>query len=260
MCPSFSIGGFVCSMYALCIIGGLALGLGVALLLSRRRKVPAAEILYTVVFGAIGAVLGGKLLYLLVNLSPIIALYQTANGWTDVLQFTYALFSGGFVYYGGLFGGVAAACWYCRVFRQPAALLLPPVITVIPLIHACGRLGCFCAGCCYGVPYDGPLALTFSHSAFAPAGVALFPVQLLEALCNLLIFVVLLLAGRNGRRWQSLFALYLFLYAACRFALEYLRGDTVRGSWLIFSTSQWISLLIAVAVLLWLLLRRRQKV
>lgn len=31
-------------------------------------------------------------------------------------------------------------------------------------------------------------------------------------------------------------------YAVCRFLLEFLRGDEVRGYFLCFSTSQWIAL------------------
>lgn len=35
---------------------------------------------------------------------------------------------------------------------------------------------------------------------------------------------------------------YLVLYAICRFVLEFLRGDSVRGIWFGLSISQWISL------------------
>ena len=45
-----------------------------------------------------------------------------------------------------------------------------------------------------------------------------------------------------------LMALYLFIYAVIRFILEYLRGDEIRGRYLCFSTSQWISLLTIVFV------------
>ena len=37
-------------------------------------------------------------------------------------------------------------------------------------------------GCCYGRPYNGPLAVRFPAGSYAPHGVSLFPLQLLESI------------------------------------------------------------------------------
>jgi len=43
---------------------------------------------------------------------------------------------------------------------------------------------------------------------------------------------------------------YLVIYSVGRFFLEFLRGDVNRGMWLFLSTSQLISILIILAVLI----------
>ena len=54
---------------------------------------------------------------------------------------------------------------------------------------------------------------------------------------------------------------YILAYAPVRFALEFFRGDAVRGVFGPLSTSQWISLAAVAAVLLgrWYAKRRRQR-
>lgn len=82
---------------------------------------------------------------------------------------------------------------------------------------------------------------TESYSG-VPTGVALFPVQAVESAALLLIFGVLVAYTRRRRRPNRVGALYLLLYAPCRFVLEFFRYDAIRGSFFGLSTSQWLSL------------------
>ena len=136
------------------------------------------------------------------------------------------------------------------------------LVPALPLFHAFGRVGCFLAGCCYGIPAPaGWLGVTFPASAVeAPSGVPLLPVQLYEAAGCVLLF--LLLDHLTDRGWPGgrLLALYLALYAVFRFLLEFLRGDAVRGSLGPLSTSQVISLAVLAGVLLAELLHHRRNI
>ncbi len=168
------------------------------------------------------------------------------------------------VFFGGFLGAVVGAIWFYarrRINVFDGGDLLAPSIA---LGHGVGRLGCFAAGCCYGLPHDGPVAVTFSDvqaNAFTgvPLGVALHPTQLYEAGVEFALAGFLLwLAPRRKFRGQ-LFFTWLALYATLRFLLEFLRGDP-RGFVLdgLFSTSQFLSLLLLpAAVILLLALRRR---
>ena len=113
-----------------------------------------------------------------------------------------------------------------------------------------GRFGCFFAGCCYGKPTTLPWGITFTDPFAAanvgtPLGVHLHPTQLYEAGAEVLILLGLLLTEKKGKRYPGrTFWLYILLYAVSRFIIEYFRGDE-RGTVGIFSTSQFISLVLA---------------
>ncbi len=73
----------------------------------------------------------------------------------------------------------------------------------------------------------------------------LHPTQLYEAGAEALILGLLLATENRGRRFPGrTFWLYMLLYAISRYVIEIFRGDP-RGSVLMFSTSQFISLLLA---------------
>ena len=74
---------------------------------------------------------------------------------------------------------------------------------------------------------------------------ALHPTQLYEAGAELLILIVLLVTERKGRPFPGrTFWLYMLLYAISRFIIEFYRGDD-RGTVGMFSTSQFISIVLA---------------
>ena len=107
------------------------------------------------------------------------------------------------------------------------------------IFHAFGRIGCFFAGCCYGK------ISTWGVPMQNEPGILRIPVQLIESFTLFLLFGYLI--SSEKRRKNNLFKRYIICYATCRFLLEFLRGDVIRGRCLLFSTSQWISLLIFLA-------------
>ncbi len=144
---------------------------------------------------------------------------------------------GGLMFYGGLILSVAVFFVWCVVKRERPLALADLVCTLIPLGHACGRVGCFFYGCCYGRLSDSPLAVTFpmhspawyeqvSAGLIAPSAtrsLAVLPTQLFEAAALLVLFAALLFVYLRWRRHTA--GLYLMGYGVLRFALEYLRGD-----------------------------------
>lgn len=160
---------------------------------------------------------------------------------------------GGLMFYGGLILSVAVFFVWCVVKRERPLALADLVCTLIPLGHACGRVGCFFYGCCYGRLSDSPLAVTFpmhspawyeqvSAGLIAPSAtrsLAVLPTQLFEAAALLVLFAALLFVYLRWRRHTA--GLYLMGYGVLRFALEYLRGDP-RAAVGPFSISQTISI------------------
>jgi phosphatidylglycerol:prolipoprotein diacylglycerol transferase len=121
----------------------------------------------------------------------------------------------------------------------------------IALGHVTGRLGCLAAGCCYGRPTTVPWAITFTNPLAAanvgtPLNIPLHPTQLYEAGAELLILILLLATEKKGRPFAGrTFWAYMFLYAVSRYVIEIYRGDPRGMVFDTFSTSQFISLLLA---------------
>jgi len=246
MLPYLHIGPITLASYGTSIIIGV---LCAALLLrfrSRQKELPYQDALSALFYGLVGLFVGAKLFYLAQAMPHLIEHWGELV--SDPGQLLGLIFEG-FVFYGGLFGGIAGVAVYARQYRLSFRKLLELLIPVVPLIHAFGRIGCFLAGCCYGIPCDGPLCLTFPTEGIEPAHTSLFPVQLLESALLLLLTAFLLLYEARAKKPLSLVGLYLLLYGVIRMATEMFRGDLIRGSFLFFSTSQWISvILIVVAV------------
>ena len=150
--------------------------------------------------------------------------------------------SGGWVVYGGVLGGMLGAYLYCRHhgwnFRHYAYVLMP----CVALAQGFGRIGCFFAGCCYGIETSSAIGVTFPAGSLCPIHDPVIPTQLIMSLGDFLIFAVIYYNLEKGKHPENTAALYLMLYSAGRFLIEFVRGDINRGFVGILSTSQFISI------------------
>ena len=132
---------------------------------------------------------------------------------------------------------------------EPVLPYLDIVLMGLGTVLAFGRVGCLLAGCCHGKPADRGVRYGEAHVAggFLPelAHVRLFPVQLLEAalVAGLVAVGVVLIV--SGAEPGSAATWYVMGYGVIRFALEYLRGDSVRSYIGGFSWVQWTVLAMA---------------
>ena len=255
MLPYLTLFGRTVSTYSLFAVVGLLAAVFYYKRLARVPRQEAADVDLAFAWGLLGTFVGAKLLSLLTQLPSLIRdwPYLTEQPALFLDKYVYA----GFVFYGGLYGALAATWLYARHARISFGVVLRPLLPAIPLLHAFGRIGCFFAGCCYGHPTDGPLGVVFHRSEVAPNGVPLLPVQLFEAVGVFLLFAVLAILARRGVHSQVLLIVYLLCYGLLRFCLEFFRGDAYRGSLWGLSTSQYFSLF-SVAFALILLWRYRR--
>jgi phosphatidylglycerol:prolipoprotein diacylglycerol transferase len=233
--------------YGVLGVMGAVLGLILAVLYCKRVGLDGELCAYLYAFGAIGTVVGAKLLYLITIFPEL--LQQLPLLWQEPARFAEQYLTGGLVFYGGLLGAIVGAFLCSRYFSLRLQDYFPVLIPVFPLIHGIGRIGCFLAGCCYGKPASWGIA--FTNSPVAPNGVRLIPTQLIEAGAELLICPLLLWFSRRLPPMRLL-ALYFLVYAPVRFVLEFFRGDVIRGFLWGLSTSQWISLAVfLLGLILW---------
>jgi phosphatidylglycerol:prolipoprotein diacylglycerol transferase len=237
----FEIGGFPVYTYGLLLAAAYLLGLQFAIMRARSRGLDQSRVMDLGIWIIVSALVGAKAMLVVVERD------RFGWSWTDLVN----LFRSAGVFYGGLIAAVVVALIYLKRHRMPVWTVTDVFAPGIALGHVIGRLGCLLAGCCFGRAAPGlPWAITF-HSEFAqqnvgtPLGQPLHPTQLYEAGAEFLILGVLLMTERRGRPFPGrTFWLYMLLYAVSRFIIEMFRGD-IRGTVLGFSTSQFISLVLA---------------
>ena len=158
--------------------------------------------------------------------------------------------------YGGLIGAIAFMFLAKAIHKIDIIKYIREFIFAFPLAHGFGRIGCFLAGCCYGVPYHGHFSVVFPEGSLAPAGIELFPVQIFEAIFLFVIFGILLFAKLKFS-FKYPVELYFLLYGILRIITESLRFDEMRGKLLGISTSQWISFILIGYAIISIIVKRR---
>ena len=226
--------------YGVLLAAAYLFGLQLARIRAKERGLDANRVLDLGIYIIISALVGAKLLLLMTDFKSFTA---------DPRELLTLARSGG-VFYGGLIVAVIVALWYIRRVGLPLWTTCDVFAPGIALGHVIGRFGCLFAGCCFGKPTTRPWGITFTDPFAAanvgtPLGVALHPTQVYEAGAELLILIFLLVTERKGRPFPGrTFWLYMLLYAISRFIIEFYRGDD-RGTVGMFSTSQFISIVLA---------------
>lgn len=255
MYPTIEIFGKQIGTYPLLAAAGFLIAGLLACICAKKRKEDENDMIVFFLVAAVGALVGSHLLYGITNFHFIIELFQNLSIITSFQKFIQILLMifGGSVFYGGLLGGGLFCFIYLRKKKLNPSFYWDVAAFSVPLFHTFGRIGCFLGGCCYGI--ECSWGLTYTQSLVTPANnVPRFPIQLLEAALNLMLFVLIFLLFQKQKLKGRLIFVYLTCYPVIRFVLEFFRGDAYRGFLWRLSTSQIISLLILLAELIYFIL------
>lgn len=244
--------------YGVLVAAAFLAGLWVTTRLGKGIGLNSDAVMNLAVYSALAAIVGAKLMMFLVDLP-----YYTEHP-GELLSLS-TLQAGG-VFYGGLLAALGVAAWYMRKARLPVLRTADAFAPGIALGHGIGRLGCFSAGCCWGVECHLPWAVTFTNPVAnqlvgVPLRVPLHPTQLYESLAEILIFGILMWRFGKAHRNGAIISLYLILYSAGRFAVEFFRFHEQGNLWGgPLDTSQWISMALAMVGAGYLVAGRRDRV
>lgn len=280
--PIPGIGPVTIHTYGVLLVAAFLVAIWVARRLSSREGIDPDHVVDLGVYVILGGLVGAKILLLIVDrgfysrqftnileegggtlgnaLSPYVGRFGEILG--TLARMGLSLLQAGGVFYGGMIAGVLVGVWYMRRHGLPVWTVADVVAPAIAIGHAFGRMGCFSAGCCYGIPTDLPWGVTFTNTysgtlVGVPLNIPIHPTQLYSALGNLAIFAMLLWAHRRKSYDGQVFWLYVLSYGVFRFVLEFWRGDP-RGGILggALSTSQFVAI-VMVTVALGMLARLR---
>ena len=181
------------------------------------RKGLNGDLASTMVFSAaIGGLVGAR----------FFALFDDWNGF--LADPIHTLFSGaGFVWYGGLIGGLLAVTWTIRRHRLPWLVTVDCIAPSLALSHGIGRIGCLLAGDGdWGRPTTLPWGMAFPHAIVGwdyPPGVRVHPAPLYETIAYTAVFALLWSIRKRKLPDGTLFWLYLVLASSARFFIEFIR-------------------------------------
>jgi phosphatidylglycerol:prolipoprotein diacylglycerol transferase len=189
---------------------------------------PVGDMLFAAV---VGGLLGAKLYYVVV-----------LGHWDAIFE------RGGFVFWGGLLGGMLAVMFVVWRKRFGMMRMFDVGAIAIAAAYAVGRTGCWAIGDDYGRPWNGFLAVAFPEGAppstagmmarefgvAIPAGagpntvLSVFPTQLYEVAMGFAMFLILwrLRDHKHAEGW--LFGVYCVLAGLERFVIEFFRAKDDR--------------------------------
>jgi phosphatidylglycerol:prolipoprotein diacylglycerol transferase len=209
------IGPVAVHWYGLMYLVGFAAAWGLGRLRAREpwRGWSPAMVDDVVFYTALGAVLGGRLGYVLFYGLP-----QYLAAPLDVLR----VWQGGMSFHGGLLGVLVAAWLFGRRHDKRFFQVTDFVAPLVPLGLMAGRLGNFVNGELWGGPTNLPWGVVFPGEA--AGGVPRHPTQLYEAaLEGLVLFALVWGFSRRPRPTMAVSGLFLVGYAVFRALVELLR-------------------------------------
>ena len=236
--------------YGLLIAGAFLMGIWLAQREARRRGQDPERLADLSFWILVAALVGSRVYFILVNWDDYFGARASVLTPFGRIPRLLACWEGGLVFYGGFIGAALTAWWYMRRHRMA---FLPYADTLIPSVafgHFLGRLGCFCAGCCWGGVAHAhlPWAVKFPPESLAYQTFAgredptvfltpdrlstlpLHPVQLYESFGELALFLVLVLVVRPRKAFHGqVLATWLLAYAVLRTVVEFFRADVERG-------------------------------
>ena len=241
----FSIGSFYLPTYGVMVALAFLAGLWITVKLARRSGLNAELMTNLAVYVALAGMLGAKLLMIVFDWNHYIA------NPSDI--FSLATLQAAGVFQGGLILALVTAFLYLRHQGLPPLATADAFAPGLALGHAIGKLGCFAAGCCWGIETKVPWAVTF-HSPEAavltgvPIEMALHPAQLYESSAEALMFGFLYWRFGRAHAPGQIIGMYLVGSSAIRFLIEFTRHhEQALPFGLPLSITQWIAIGLAAA-------------
>lgn len=256
-------GALPLSWYGICI--SLALLAGVSFLLWNIKRLSFVDSFFSspscdmlIISILIGGIIGARLFFVLYHIS-----YFQNN----VLEIP-AVWNGGWVWHGGIIGGIGAAWIYWTLRKFSFGLFADLAAPSLVLAQSIGRWGNYFNQENYGLPTDKWFGILIEVprriSGFEYANY-FHPAFLYESLINLVIFFILLIFVKRNYASRdhiyhrgTIFFIYLILYSFSRFIIEFVRIDSVP---IIFGlrAPQWISLFFMTISIIYFLKWRIRK-
>lgn len=213
------LGPFAIAWYGLAVGLGIGAGIWLTFREAQRKGLNTDAVADLVWWVLLGGIVGARLFHVidrwdLYARNPLLAL---------------DLHNGGLAIEGAILGGALAGGYAAWRQGLPLGRLFDAAAPGVVLGQAIGRFGCLVTGDALGPATNGTWGIVYLNpGAMAQQlGVAYQPVFFYEQLWDLAVFALVWSLRRRLRTDGQLFALYLGLYAAGKFAVTFVRTETI---------------------------------
>lgn len=245
----WQIGPIPIRAYALCLIAGIVAAGWIMEARLRARGAPKWTVLDIAVWAVPFGIIGGRLYHVITSPQA----YFGAGG--DPWQ-AFAVWEGGLGIPGAIVMGALGAWIACKQLKLPFSMAADALAPGLPVGQAIGRLGNWFNQELYGKPTEIAVGLEIDYAHRVPGYkefATFHPTFLYELVWNLGVALTVWLADKKYKfGFGRAFAVYVALYGVGRFWIEGLRIDPA-GAFLGMRTNQWMSIIIVMAALIFLL-------
>lgn len=197
-------------LYGILVVTGILSGLYIMYKNVKTLNYKKEENYGLILYILLGTLFGAKYFTLLTNF----------NKFKDNIDFKKI----GLSSYGAIIGILILLIIFAKQYKKNFKELINNILPAIPLMYGISKIGCFLAGCCYGIKYNGPLSITYKYSLSAPNNISLFPVQITETIIFILIYLCI---SKKKKENKNIIGITLLLCGLSKFLLDYLRMNHI---------------------------------
>ncbi len=232
----FFIGDFPVRAYGLVLSLSIILATGVAYFLAKQDGRWHEHIVDLGIYGGISGIVGARLWDVF---------FFDWGYYSNHLTEIFNVWQGGMAIQGGIVFGVGAGMIYAYRHHIDILELADIIIPALVLGQAIGRCANLLNGDAFGAPTGSSFgiiypATTLAHRTYGDQ--PLWPAEVWEGQLDFVIFALLLIYRAFPHAKGKALALYIMMYSAVRFGLEFLRGDYAHHVFLNFTSAQTTSI------------------
>lgn len=197
-------------LYGILVVTGILSGLYIMYKNVKTLNYKKEENYGLILYILLGTLFGAKYFTLLTNF----------NKFKDNIDFKKI----GLSSYGAIIGILILLIIFAKQYKKNFKDLINNILPAIPLMYGISKIGCFLAGCCYGIKYNGPLSITYKYSLSAPKNISLLPIQIIETITFILIYLYI---SKKKKENKNIIGITLLLCGLSKFLLDYLRMNHI---------------------------------
>lgn len=197
-------------LYGILVVTGILSGLYIMYKNVKTLNYKKEENYGLILYILLGTLFGAKYFTLLTNF----------NKFKDNIDFKKI----GLSSYGAIIGILILLIIFAKQYKKNFKDLINNILPAIPLMYGISKIGCFLAGCCYGIKYNGPLSITYKYSLSAPKNISLLPIQIIETITFILIYLYI---SKKKKENKNIIGITILLCGLSKFLLDYLRMNHI---------------------------------